>query len=250
MEHILVVEDEQYIREAIKDILELAGYQVSEASDGLKGFESITKQSPDLVLCDVNMPKMDGFELLGAINQHMKDEIIPPFLFLTARVERNDIRHGLSMGADDYILKPFDHKELLDIIRLRLDKRKKLLSTGAYTDPAEEIVHSFNKLALPSDNGLEMIEFEDIVKCQAERAYCRFHLINGKKILVSKPLKEFEGILLSRQFLRVHKSTIVNTSYIQRYVKGKGGYLVLKDGSHANVSVRRKEELMRVIRQK
>ena len=87
MEKILIVEDEQGIRDTLKEILEFAGYEVLIAANGKIGFDLIIEDHPDLVLCDVNMPEMGGFELLEAVNQRFKDQIIPPFLFLTAKVE-------------------------------------------------------------------------------------------------------------------------------------------------------------------
>ena len=93
MERILIVEDEKNIRESLAEIFELAGYQIETASNGKEGYNSIMENKPELVICDVSMPELDGFELLGAINQRMKDQVIPPFLFLTAKVEPQDIRH-------------------------------------------------------------------------------------------------------------------------------------------------------------
>ena len=85
MEHILIVEDDKDIRESLQEIFELSGYQVSTAANGKLGYDSIMENCPDLVVCDVDMPELDGFELLQAINQRLKNTIIPPFLFLTAK---------------------------------------------------------------------------------------------------------------------------------------------------------------------
>ena len=127
MKNILIVEDDKQIRESLSDLLELSGYKVTEACNGKEGFNIIMDKKPDLVLCDVNMPELDGFELLGAINQRLQNQIPPIFLFLTAKVSKDDMRHGLSLGADDYILKPFDPSAVLDIIKMRLNKRELLL---------------------------------------------------------------------------------------------------------------------------
>ena len=249
-ETILVVEDDPNIRESLVEIFNLAGYEVEAAKDGKEGYHAILDNCPDLVVCDVSMPELDGFELLGAINQRLKDQVIPPFLFLTAKVELKDIRHGMSLGADDYILKPFDHTQLLDIVRMRLDKRKKLLESQ--TDSIESMINhphnTFNKLALPNEEGLTLVPFDEIVKCEADRAYCSFHLKSGKSILVSKSMKEFETILLSHNFLKVHKSTIVNINYAEKYLRGKGGQLLMVDGSLVPVSVRKKDDLMKVLK--
>lgn len=246
MENLLVVEDEQALRETLQDILELSGYNVMTAKNGKQGYDMIIEHKPDLVLCDVNMPELDGFELLGAINQKFQNEVVPPFIFLTARVETTSMRQGMGLGADDYILKPFDHVHVLDIVRMRLDKRKQLTNNEVRVQAPE--LEAFNKLALPCEEGLKLVPFEDIIKCQADRAYCTFHLNGGQTILVSSAMKEFENVLVANGFLKVHKSTIVNIKYAQKYVRGKGGQLIMADGSVVYVAVRKKEDLMKVLR--
>lgn len=248
MEKVLIVEDETSIRETLEEIFDLAGYEVESAKDGKEGYQNILEDAPDIVVCDVSMPEMNGFELLGAINQRMKDEIIPPFLFLTAKVEPKDIRQGLGLGADDYILKPFDHNELLTTVRMRLDKRQKIMGTGG-EDVQTNGAFQFSKLAIPSESGLEMIPFSELIYCEAERAYCRFHLASKKNILVSKSMKEFEEILIRNNFLKVHKSNIVNVQHIDKYLRGSGGQLLMTDGSIVPVSIRKKEQLMKVLKQ-
>ncbi len=246
MEKILVVEDEKDIRESLFDILEMAGYTVKMTNNGKAGFESILEDCPDMVICDVNMPELDGFELLGAINQRFKE--VPPFIFLTAKVEKHDLRNGMCLGADDYILKPFDHNELLQIVRLRLDKRKVLVE-GSKTDRREAVnTESNDKLALPTAEGLDLILYSEIIKCEADRSYCVFYLTNGSKILVSRSMKDFEKTLLLKGFLKVHKSTIINIKHANQYIKGKGGLVRMCDGSVVSVSVRKKEELMTLIK--
>lgn len=247
MEHLLIIEDDLNIRESLTDLLVLSGYKVSTAKNGREGFDMIMDNRPDLVLCDVNMPELDGFELLGAINQRLQNEIIPVFLFLTAKVSKDDIRHGLNLGADDYILKPFDHNEILEIIKMRLEKRNRMVNKGGDTKPQIKL-SLFNKIALPSDDGMVLIPFDDIIKCQADRAYCNFYIKDDRTILVSKSMKEFEDILLEHNFLKVHKSTIVNVNYISKYISGRGGYLKMEDDSLITVSVRKKDELMKVIK--
>jgi two-component system LytT family response regulator len=248
MEYILIVEDDKNIRETLQDIFEMSGYQVSTAINGKLGYDSIIEKCPDIVVCDVDMPVLDGFELLVALNQRLKDTAVPPFLFLTAKVEPQFLRQGMNLGADDYIFKPFDHIDILNSVRLRLDKRSRLLKNGDLEDLKVKI-SIFEKLALPCDEGLILISFDDIIKCQADRAYCTFHLANGKSILVSKSMKEFEQLLIAHGFVKVHKSTIVNINYAKKYLRGKGGQLVMSDDSIVHVSVRRKEELMLVLRQ-
>lgn len=248
MEHILIVEDDKNIRESLQDIFELAGYEVSTANNGKLAYDQVMERCPDIVLCDVDMPVLNGFELLQTLNQRMKDTSVPPFLFLTAKVEPHSLRKGMNLGADDYIFKPFDHTDVLTCVRLRLDKRLGIQKHGEHDAMKFNTTSGFDKLALPCDEGLILISFDEIIKCQADRAYCTFHLANGKSILVSKSMKEFEQLLLDNMFIKVHKSTIVNINYAKKYLRGKGGQLIMSDASIVYVSVRRKEELMHVLR--
>lgn len=248
MEKVLVVEDDPNIRQSLLEILSLAGYESSGVKDGKEGLNAILESVPDLVICDVSMPELSGFELLEAINHRMRDQVIPPFMFLTAKVEPQDIRQGMSLGADDYILKPFDHKDLLQAVRMRLDKRKKIIQgngKGLITGSGDI---NLNKIALPSETGLILVPFEEIVFCEAERAYCRFHLVSGKKMLISKAMKEFEPILTEHHFFKVHKSYIINIKHIEKYIRGTGGQLLMTDGSLVAVSARKKESLMQLLR--
>ncbi len=247
MEHLLIVEDDINIRETLQEIFELSGYKVSTAANGRLGYDAIMEDCPDLVICDVDMPELDGFELLQAINQRLKNAVIPPFLFLTAKVEPSDLRKGMNLGADDYIFKPFDHTDILQSVRLRLDKRTQFVHKEG---PKQISLNNdgYDKLALPCEEGLILVSFDEIIKCQADRAYCTFHLANEKSILVSKSMKEFEQLLLDNNFLKVHKSTIVNINYAKKYLRGNGGQLIMSDDSIVYVSARRKEELMKVLR--
>lgn len=122
---ILVIEDHDDIRESTAEILELAGYEVLTAPDGKAGFDMALKHRPDLILCDIMMPALDGFGVLYLLGKHAETAHIP-LIFLTAKTERADVRKGMEMGADDYITKPFDDMELLRAIESRLKKREGL----------------------------------------------------------------------------------------------------------------------------
>jgi two-component system LytT family response regulator len=246
MTKIVIVEDEINIRETLQEILEFSGYDVFTASNGKLGYAVILEKEPDLVLCDVNMPELDGFALLELITQKYASKIMPSFLFLTAKVEKEQIRYGMNLGADDYILKPFDPVEILKIIQLRINKREKMLGPQSARPSAYKEL--FKKLPIPTEEGLELVPFEQIIQCKAERAYCFFHLINNKKILVSKPMKEFEVALINNGFFKVHKSGIVNLQFAEKYVRGKGGHLVLSDGSTVSVATRKRDELLKLLK--
>lgn len=134
MEKILVIEDEKNIRETIQEILILNDYKVETAQNGLLGVAKALQFKPDIIVCDVMMPEMDGFETLKNIRS-IKDISATPFIFLTAKAEKRDFREGMNSGADDFLNKPFNTKELLEVISLRIAKSKK-----AREEYSEEII--------------------------------------------------------------------------------------------------------------
>tara|TARA_R110002049_G_scaffold76250_4_gene196090 strand:- start:9220 stop:10284 length:1065 start_codon:yes stop_codon:yes gene_type:complete len=119
MTHILLIEDNKDIREMTAGFLELKHFQVTTAIDGLDGIAKTQEVTPDLIICDVMMPKMDGFDVFEALRNNLKTATIP-FIFLTAKSEIADIRKGMNLGADDYLTKPFEAEELIDAIASRL----------------------------------------------------------------------------------------------------------------------------------
>lgn len=122
---ILIIEDHDHIRESTAEILELSGYQVFTAPEGKTGVDMALKHLPDIILCDIMMPELDGYGVLYMLSKHEVTSHIP-FIFLTAKAERADMRKAMEMGADDYLTKPFDDIELLNAIETRLKKRKQI----------------------------------------------------------------------------------------------------------------------------
>jgi len=120
---VLIIEDNNDIRENVVEILELAGYQVYAAQNGKAGVDLAMKNLPDIILCDIMMPELDGYGVLYMLNKSPEAAAIP-FIFLTAKAERVDLRKGMEMGADDYLTKPFDDMELLNAIESRLKKKE------------------------------------------------------------------------------------------------------------------------------
>ncbi len=140
---ILVIEDNNDVRENIAEILELSSYEVLQAANGKVGADMAIQHSPDLILCDVMMPELDGFGVLRILNRNPKTMDIP-FMFLTAKAEKEDFRKGMTLGADDYITKPFDDVELLDTIEMRLIKADRIKNVAVKSD--ENFLHSFINL--------------------------------------------------------------------------------------------------------
>lgn len=146
MKTILIIEDNTDIRESTAEILELSGYAVLQADNGRKGVELATQARPDLILCDIMMPELDGYGVLYLLAKNTDTADIP-FIFLTAKAERLDFRKGMEMGADDYLTKPFDDLELLSAIESRLNKKER---QHAYYSKS---LQSIEKLVAGNNNG-------------------------------------------------------------------------------------------------
>ncbi len=137
---VLVIEDQQDVRENIAELLELSNYNVITAPDGKDGVKKALESPPDLILCDIMMPEMDGYEVLYLLSKNQSTASVP-FIFLTAKAEKADFRKGMNMGADDYITKPFEEIELLGAIERRIQRHEALSNSNEI----EEFVNSAKK---------------------------------------------------------------------------------------------------------
>lgn len=121
MGKVLTIEDDVLLRETLTEILEVYGHTVVQAENGEEGIEMFSESSPDLVLCDINMPKMDGFEVLKKLKIIVGEADMPPFIFLSAKTEKKNIQQALDLGAVDFVSKPYSAPELLKLIDSRLN---------------------------------------------------------------------------------------------------------------------------------
>src|SRR6516164_4316280 len=138
MRSLLIIDDNTEIRENIAEILSLGGYKTSTAENGKRGVEKAISEKPDLIICDIMMPELDGYGVLHLLKKNPDTQDIP-FIFLTAKTERQDFRKGMEMGADDYITKPFEEVELLTAVEIRLRKASILKQTY------EQNIHGLNQ---------------------------------------------------------------------------------------------------------
>lgn len=159
MQKILVIDDETNLREAIAEILELSSYQAITASNGSEGLALAIAEKPDLIICDVQMPEMDGFQMLRALRQHT-NAVPPPFIFLSACADRDDLRAGMQEGAQDYITKPFSSKEVLDAVALRLSlhqSMKENIASGLRQQVSETMHDDVQPMMLAAKFGLQTV---------------------------------------------------------------------------------------------
>ncbi len=161
MKKILLIEDNTDVRENTAEILSLAGYAVTTAPNGKVGVEKAQSENPDLIICDIMMPELDGYGVLHILNKNPETASIP-FIFLTAKAEKTDMRKGMTLGADDYLTKPFDDTDLLNAIETRLRKRELMLQNY---DNTEAGLHSF------ISDVKKVLHIEDLMKDQKQKSY-------------------------------------------------------------------------------
>jgi DNA-binding response OmpR family regulator len=181
---ILLIEDNKAVRENTAEILELANYKVYCAENGKVGVDVAIKHLPDLIICDIMMPELDGYGVLHLLSKNSKTSSIP-FIFLTAKADRTDFRKGMEMGADDYITKPFDDVELLNAIETRLKKNEQLKAeyTSSIDGINEFLNHAKNsgKINLTSDEReVQNFKKKQMVYTQGHRPLCLYFISKGK----------------------------------------------------------------------
>lgn len=219
MKKILVIDDNQDIRENTAEILMLAGYKTFTAENGKKGVEIALQEHPDLIVCDIMMPDLDGYGVLHLLKKNPSTERIP-FIFLTAKSERTDFRKGMEMGADDYITKPFDDLELLKAIEIRL--RKSALLDAAYPGGEKGVNDFLRKL---EDSGLlglnpdhydsEQHARKQLIYSEGKRPKYLFYIKSGKvkTFRVHEDGKEYITNLYSAGDYLGYAVLLENTSY-------------------------------------
>lgn len=243
----IIIDDELSGREVLKKLVQLNCPQVTVVNtlNSIEtGLHSIREDKPDLVFLDIQMPNASGFDLLNQL-----DKIDFEIIFVTAH-DSFAIR-AFKYAAVDYLLKPIKVTELIDAVQ-RADERIKNNQTQdnvkfmlEKVSPAKKAFLN-NKILLPTLGGYNIIEVSDITYCKSESNYTRFNFTDGKNLVVSKTLKEFELILLENNFFRIHRSYIINLNCIAKYNKGKGGEVVMKDGAILEVSREKKEEFLKL----
>jgi CRP/FNR family transcriptional regulator, polysaccharide utilization system transcription regulator len=187
---IVLIEDNIDVRENTAEILELAGYEITTASNGKEGVELALKEAPDLIVCDIMMPVLDGYGVLHLLSKNTETRSIP-FIFLTAKAERSDMRKGMEMGADDYITKPFDDTELLSAVESRLKR-------------AESIRADFEPNVLGLSKVLGKIKGIDDIKSIAEK---QSHKKYKKKDIIFNEGDSPNGLyLLTKGKVKLYKS--------------------------------------------
>lgn len=249
---LLIVDDEAHNRRGIRRIIEESDFPfrlIAEAAGAEEARAILQRQGADIVLLDINMPKENGFEFLNSVKEQ-------PFLtvFITAYTE-HAIR-AFKANAVDYILKPVDEAELSEALHKCIKLLPWLHQSGEWPkykqalDQVAEIqnYHEYpSKLTLPHSSGFNMVQVADITHLEADGNYTHLHFAGAPSIITSRPIRDFEEILDPGFFFRIHKSSIINISYLKSYSTAEGSEAVLTNGVKLPVSRRRLEDFMNAI---
>jgi DNA-binding LytR/AlgR family response regulator len=225
MKKILVIDDDKSIRESTQELLEIVGYDVKVAEDGARGIKLANDFQPDVIVCDIAMPKLDGYSVFKELSKNPQTAVIP-FIFLTAKTEMSDLKTGMQLGADDYICKPFSSNDLINSIELRLKKKDSIVEFygNNFVPKANNghIKQEFGKdshIILMVGNQPQNIKVGNIVFIESLEKYSKVFTSDGKKIIVRKLMKEWQEILPDNLFIRIHRSTIINLDYVKKFEK-------------------------------
>jgi len=229
---IAIIDDESDSREILRTYL-AQEYQnidvVAEADSVKSGVELLNTTEIDLLFLDIQFPSGTGFDIL-------KTAVVSDFriIFITAYDEFaiKAIKHN----AFDYVLKPLDREELCNVVNKYLSR-----------EAEKEVFNSSivqNQLSLPTSRGFKVVELDKLMHLESDGNYTKLYMQDGDEILVSRPIKEYENILPKEIFCRVHNSHIINTTFLTEYIRGRGGEVILKDGSVISVSQNKKSHLL------
>jgi len=241
----IIVDDELAVRNAIKTLISENFPDINIiASAGTieEGIEAITREKPDLLFLDIELPDGKGFELLKKISP-----ISFKVIFVTGHQEY--ALDAIKVSALDYVLKPIDTDELCRAVekaREVINHEEQQLKFQVLNENLQS-KKVLKRIILHTADHLQLVSVSDIIRAEADSNYTRFWLSGGKRIMVSRTIKEFDALLSDSGMLRVHQSHLVNINYIDRFVKKDGGYLQLKDGTTVPVSPNLKKQVLKVI---
>ncbi|WP_420603070.1 LytR/AlgR family response regulator transcription factor [Flagellimonas sp.] len=244
---VVIIEDEKHSRETLKSLLEDFCQDVkviAMASSVDEAVKVLSVCSPDVVFLDIELQSGVGFDILEQIKE-------PSFeIIFTTAFEKYAIK-AIKFSSLDYLLKPID----LDELQQAVEKARNRMDTNVYRQQIDTLMSTLakennkqEKICLATTAGMEFIALQDIILCKADGSYTSFLLKNKRSLLVSKHLKEYENLLADQQFMRVHNSYVINLNEVKKYIKSDGGYIIMSNDVHVNLSPRKKDDLMEAMK--
>ncbi|SFT85832.1 two component transcriptional regulator, LytTR family [Lishizhenia tianjinensis] len=234
----VIIDDMEAARTALKADLESYCPDIEiigEAQGVVSGAKLIKEVSPELVFLDVQMPDGSGFDLL---------EILPQLDFDVIFTTASDAYalKAFKVSAVDYLMKPIDPDDLMEAVKRAKDQN----NSSERLSLLKENMQGSKKIALNTLEKIQIVNIEDIIRCESSVNYTTFYFMDGTKLLVTKTLKEFDKMLSEYNFFRVHQSHLINTEFIKEFLK-TNGELVMKDGTKVPVSTRKKAQVMEML---
>lgn len=243
MRTIIIEDEEQAVSALLGDLkkhcpeVEIVG----KADSVEEGVELIQKVNPDLVFLDIQLSDGLGFDVLEVYNQSNFK------IIFTTAYSQYAIK-AIKFSALDYLLKPINTEELKIAVKKALESNKETNQSKIESFIKNQNLLNPNKrIALQTSQGVFLHELQTIIRCNSEGNYTSIHFTNGKKLLIGKPLKEYEDILSGFGFERIHHSHIINLNHLISYQNKDGGYVVLSDNSSLPVSSRKKGQLLKIL---
>lgn len=245
MMKLLIVDDEENARNFNESIVKQYFPEINivgKASSPIEAIKLINSEIPDIVLCDIEMPGGTGFDVLES-TQYTNFEII----FITA-YHQYAIK-AFRFSAIDYILKPIDITLFKEAVQKAIDRCNLKQSNNRKQFLVESYKEGKNdKIAIYNGNTIEIVNIKDIIRLEADSQYSYVYIKNSETIHTSKGIGEFEEILTNNSFYRIHSSHMINMNEIIRYIKIDGGTVVMSDGSNIEISRRRRDEFLEVLK--
>jgi len=238
----VIIDDEKDSREILGNYLKKYCPDVAVCGFGESvdtGLAIIGAHQPDIVFLDIEMPYGNGFDLLDKVKKVTFETV-----FVTAF--DHYAMQALNQSAAYYLLKPIDIDELIKAV----EKIKKERAGDNYTQHAQVLLENIRdtrqnqKIMLPTLEGFEIVTIKTIIYCEAVDNFTRFYFETGNPLLICRTLKYFEELLKEYNFLRIHRSFLINPEYVTRYSKGKGGYVTMKNNRELEISPNKKKEFL------
>lgn len=240
----IIIDDIEQARITLKKDLETYAKDVQiigEANGVIEGAKLLKSVQPDILFLDIQMQDGSGFDLLDILK-----EINFKIIFITAS-DAHAIK-AFRYAAIDYLMKPVDPDELISALsKFKADKLNENEKYKLLNESLKSNNKPHERLALHTQDKIHIVNINDIVRCESSVNYTEFFFTGGKKLLVTKTLKDFEDLLNDQGFFRVHQSHLVNTKFIKEFVKTDGGYIIMTDGSNVPVSTRKRPEVVKML---